>query len=168
LLIGLLASPALAGIVVSFNPPSQTVLLSAGSTTVDIVADIGDPLIGWGLDLGLTGTSVSQSGPPVIGPLFDPVYTPDGDGLAGLVPPPGTVSGPGVLLATILLSLDSLGTTYLDASITPGDLTEGFMCCSELGECYFADVTFVQGSVTVTPEPASLLLLALLGLLRRR
>jgi hypothetical protein len=168
LLIGLLVSPALAGIVVSFNPPAQSIDISAGTTTVDIVADIpeADAIIGWGLDLTLTGTSVSQLGPPLIGPLFTPAYAPDGDGLAGLVPPPDVVFGPAVVLATIMLSLDDLGTTYLDASYTPGDwpdLTEGFMT-----EDGFADVTFVQGSVTVTPEPASLLLLALLGLLRRR
>jgi hypothetical protein len=171
LLIGLLASPALATIVVSFDPPSQSVDIGMGITTVDIVADIPteDAIIGWGLDLGTTGTSVSfdpVTYPPVIGPLFTPAFAPDGDGLCGLVPPPDTVSGSGILLATVVLTLDDLGTTYLDASYTPGDwadLTEGFM--TEFG---FADVSFVQGSVTVTPEPASLLLLALVGLLRRR
>jgi hypothetical protein len=165
LVIGLLVSPALAGIVVSFAPPAQSVNIGAGTTTVDIVADIpeADAIIGWGLDLGLTGTSVSVIPPPAIGPLFNPAFAPDGDGLAGLVPPPFLVWGTGVQLATITLSLDSLGTTYLDASVTPGDLFEGFM--TENG---FAAVQFVQGSVTVTPEPASLALLALLGLLRRR
>jgi len=171
LLIGLLVSPALATIVVSFNPASQFVDIGAGFTTVDIVADIPetDAIIGWGLDLGLTGTSVGFDPvlyPPTIGPLFTPAFAPDGDGLVGLVPPPGTVFGTGIVLATVLLTLDDLGTTYLDASYTPGDwpdLTEGFM--TEFG---FADVQFVQGSVTVTPEPASLVLLALVGLLRRR
>lgn len=165
LLIGLLASPALAGIVVSFNPAVQTVDIAMGTTTVDIIADIpeADAIIGWGLDLGLTGTSVSVVPPPVIGPLFDPAFAPDGDELAGLVPPPGEVFGFNVLLATITLSLDNLGSTYLDASVTPGDLTEGFMTL--MG---FADVDFVPGYVHVTPEPASLLLLGLVGLLRRR
>ncbi len=171
LLIGLLASPALATIVVSFNPLNQSVDISAGTTTVDIVADIptADAIIGWGLDLGTTGTSVSfdpGTYPPTIGPLFYPVFAPDGDGLAGLVTPPDTVSGTGIVLATVVLTLNDLGLTLLDASYTPGDwpdLTEGFM--TENG---FAQVQFVQGSVNVTPEPASLLLLAFVGLLRRR
>lgn len=164
LLIGLLASPALAGIVVSFSPLTQNVDIGLGTTTVDIVADIpeADAIIGWGLDLTLTGTSVSQSGLPVIGPLFTPAYAPDGDGLAGLVPPPDLVFGNGVVLATITLSLDELGMTYLDASYND-PLFEGFM--TENG---FAQVSFVQGWVNVTPEPTSLLLLAVFGLLRRR
>jgi hypothetical protein len=166
LLIGLLASPALAGIIVSFNPPAQSVNISAGTAMVDIVANIpeADAIIGWGLDVGLTGPAVSLIPPPSIAsPPFDPAFAPDGDGLAGLVAPPGTVFGPNVVLATLTFSLDALGTTLLDASTTPGDLTEGFM--TELG---FAGVQFVQGSITVTPEPASLALLGLLALLRRR
>jgi hypothetical protein len=163
LLIGLLVSPALAGIVVSFYPPAQ-VWLPSGDATVNIVADIpeSDAIIGWGLDLGLTGNPAALTGPPVIGPLFTPAYAPDGDGLAGLVPPPDVVWGSGIVLASLALhTANPLGTTYLDASVTPGDLFEGFM--TENG---FAQVTFVQG--VITPEPASLLLLALVGLLRRR
>jgi len=171
LLIGLLVSPALATIVVSFNPPEQTVDVSAGITTVDIVANIPteDAIIGWGLDLGTTGTSATFDPvlyPPAIGPLFNVAFAPDGDGLAGLVEPPAVVSGDGVVLATVVLTLNGLGTTLLDASYTPGnwpDLTEGFMT-----EAGFAQVAFEQGAVHVTPEPASLALLALVGLLRRR
>src|SRR5512144_2524679 len=101
LLIGLLASPALATIVVSFNPASQA-WSPTGDATVDIVANIPetDAIIGWGLDLGLSGNPAAVVGDPVIGPLFTPTYAPDGDGLAGLVPPPGTVFGTGVVLAT--------------------------------------------------------------------
>ena len=130
---------------------------------VDIVASIpeADAIIGWGLDLGLSGNPASLVGPPVIGPLFNPAFAPDLDGLAGLVPPPGTVFGPQVVLATLALhTANPLGTTYLDASYND-PLFEGFM--TENG---FADVTFVQG--TITPEPASLALLGLLVLVRRR
>jgi hypothetical protein len=163
LLIGLLVSPALAGIVVSFNPPTQ-VWPPSGDATVDIVANIPelDAIIGWGLDLGLTGNPAALTGPPLIGPLFTPAYAPDGDGLAGLVPPPAIVFGPQVVLASLVLhTANPLGTTYLDASYTPGDLFEGLM--TENG---FAQVSFLQGSIT--PEPASLALLGLLVLLRRR
>jgi hypothetical protein len=163
LLIGLLASPALAGIVVSFNPLSQN-WDGGGNALVDIVANIpeADAIIGWGLDLGLSGNPAALTGPPVIGPLFDPAFAPDLDGLAGLVPPPGTVSGPQVLLASLSLhTANPNATTYLDASYTVGDLTEGLM--TENG---FADVQFVQG--VIKPEPGSLALLGLLVLLRRR
>jgi hypothetical protein len=167
LLIGLLASPALAGIVIAFNPPSA-VWPPSGNATMDIVAYIpeSDAIIGWGLDLGITGNPASLTGPPVIGPLFDPAYAPDGDGLAGLVPPPGTVFGPQVVLATLTLHTDNPSgpATYLDASYTPGDLTEGLM--TEFG---FADVLFVQGVIN-PPEPTSSALVALgiLLLARRR
>lgn len=174
LVIGLLVSPALAGIVVSFAPLTQDVAWAAnGQVPVNIVADIpeADAIIGWGLDLGLTGgspTSVTNVG-VAVDAAFTVPYIPDGDGLAGLVPPyppPGTVWGPNVVLATVTLQMQAspvYGKTYLDASYTPGDYTEGFM--TENG---FAQVSFVQGWVNVTPEPTSLLLLAALGLLRRR
>jgi hypothetical protein len=165
LLVGLLASPALAGIVVSFDPPTQP-WGAGGNASVNIVADIpeADAILGWGLDLGLSGNPASVVGSPTIGPLFDPAFAPDGDELAALVPPPGAVFGTGVLLATLSLHTptpDPYGITYLDASYTLGDLTEGFI--TENG---FADVSFVQGSIT--PEPASLALLGLLVLMRRR
>jgi hypothetical protein len=165
LLIGLLVSPALAGIVVSFDPPTQP-WGAGGNASVDIVASIpeADAIIGWGLDLGLSGNPAVLTGPPVIGGQFDAAYAPDGDGLAGLVPPPGTVWGTGIVLASLTLHTPTpspYDVTYLDASYTLADLTEGLM--TENG---FAAVQFVQG--TITPEPASLALLAVLGLLRRR
>jgi hypothetical protein len=163
LLIGLLASPALAGIIVSFNPALQD-WDGMGNASVDIVANIpeADAIIGWGLDLGLSGNPAALVGPPTIGPLFDPTFTPDGDGLGGLVQPPATVFGPAVVLASLALhTANPLDWTYLDASYTLSDLTEGLM--TENG---FAQVTFVQG--VIKPEPASLALLGLLALLRRR
>lgn len=162
LLIGLLASPALAGIVVSFMPPIQP--WDGGlNATVDIVANIpeAEAIIGWGLDLTISGNPASLTGPPVILLPFDPAFAPDGDGLAGLAPPPLLVFGPEVHLATLTLHAPALGVTYLDASYTPGDLFEGLM--TENG---FAQVTFQQG--VITPEPASLALLGVLLLLRRR
>ncbi len=161
LLVALLASPALADIVVSFDPPTQP--WAAGGNAVNIVANIpeADAILGWGLDLSLTGNPAALVGPPVIGPLFDPAFAPDGDDLAGLVPPPNFVWGPNVLLASLVVQAPVIGTTYLDASYTLTDLTEGFI--TELG---FAPVSFVQG--VITPEPTSLLLLGVLGLLRRR
>ncbi len=168
LLLGLAAAPATAGIVVSVSPAFQAVDLSAGTATIDIVASIpqADAVIGWGLDLGLLGTSVSIApGGVAIGPPFNSAFAPDGDELAGLAFP-NAVFGPAVLLATITLDLNALGITDLLLSDSyPADLTEGFAKMSG-----FAQVSYVPGQIEVTPEPATLLLLTLggLALIRRR
>lgn len=171
LLIGLMASPSLAAIIVSWDPPVQFVDIAQGTTTINMIADIpeDEAIIGWGLDLDVFGFSASYLPPPVIGPLFDPVFAPDGDELAALVPPfppPGTVWGNDVLLATLTFSLDDLGLTDLYGNYTQGDLTEGFW--TENGQVQ--EVGFICGKIYVTPEPTSLALLALggLALIRRR
>jgi hypothetical protein len=87
----------------------------------------------------------------------------DGDGLGGVSFPAG-LSGV-VTLATITLQGDAIGTTALDLAITAGDLTEGF-ALDPVG--FDADVTLGSGVLNVVPEPASLSLLALAGLLIRR
>ncbi len=171
------SSPAEATVVVSLSPANQSVDISDGTATVDIVAVIpqADAIVSWGLDINLLGSSVSVSGSAVNEPTWTAATGVDGDGLAGLVPsPPGTAiwSDPvEILLATVTLSLDSLGTTDLTLSDdNPADLSEGFaLDPPPVGA--FADVDYVAGSITVTPEPASLALLLLGGvtcLSRRR
>lgn len=158
-------------VVTRFDPPSQTVVL--GDTfTVNIVADIDMPVVGWGLDfVPLPPGVISLIGPPAIGADWLSAFAPDGDGLAGLASPlppiDGSVSGIGIVLATLSFSADAIGTTNVVASITPGDLTEGFA----LDPTGFATVTFQPGLVTVIPEPSSMLLLMLGGVMllyRRR
>lgn len=165
-LLGLLVGPALAGTIdVYVIPASQSVNISAGTATVNLVANIPvtDPLIGWGLDLTLIGTSVTYGGALVDG-FFDPAYAPDGDGLAGLAHvPPGYIDGNGIVLATITLNLVDLGVTNLMPGYTVSDLTEGLMTPAG-----FATGVFHAGQIEVTPEPAALALLGLGLLLRRR
>lgn len=166
----LAASPAQATVVVSLSPANQSVPIGDGTATVDIVAVIpqADAIVGWGLDLDLFGSSVSILGAAVNEPTWTAVSGVDADGLAGLVPvSPGTAiwSDPvAIVLATVTLSLDALGTTDLGLSDdNPIDLSEGFaLDPPPVGE--FADVTYELGSITVTPEPASLVLLALGGI----
>ncbi len=178
LLLGLLISPALAGTIEVFiNPAFQSVDLAAGTADVQILANIqeADAIFGWGIDLNRDNGNVSfTSGDVAVGPLFDPATAPDGDGLAGLVAPSGTVWGTNVLLATVTLTLNALGTTVLtpgDSNPFPfhGDLTEGFVGYPPEARD-FRLVHYTGGSITITPEPAALSLLALggLALLRRR
>ncbi len=162
-------APAEATVVVSLSPANQVVPITNGTATVDIVAIIpqSDAIVGWGLDLDLLGLSVSVAGSAVNEPTWTAVSGADADGLAGLVPtPPGTAiwSDPvSIVLATVTFSLDSLGTTDLNLSDdNPSDLSEGFaLDPPPVGA--FADVTYQPGSITVTPEPASLMMLLLGG-----
>ena len=150
-------------VTMRFDPASTTV--PVGSVfTVNIVADIPEPVVGWGLDLTIQNPAVvSQTAAPSIGPLWVAAYAPDGDGLAALAFP-SSVSGSGVLLGSVSFSADTIGQTALWISTTPGDLNEGFA----LASTGFADLTFESGLVTVTPEPGSLVLLATATLMLRR
>lgn len=149
----LLATPtANASVIVSVVPAQQTV--NIGDTfSVQIIADMSLPIVGWGLDFDVVDDSiVSIVTTPTIGPLWFGVGTPDGDGLAGLAFP-NPVSGNGILLATIQLLADEFGETDLLLSYTSGDLTEGF-ALQQPGQ--FDSVEFIGGHVTVVPAPGAL------------
>lgn len=142
--------------IVGFAPAAQSVEIGS-PVSVDIVADFSDPVVGWGLDLAWAPGVVALSGAPVVGPAWNPVLAPDGDGLAGLAPP-GGVSGTGVVLATLTFDGVGLGTSALALSATAGDLTEGIPL---LGGG-FDTTSFLLGSVEVVqvPEPGLAALLA--------
>jgi len=152
-----------ANVIVRFEPDSQNVLVRE-YVDVNVVADISDPVLGWGLDLSYDLSKLSLQGQPAIGPLWQPVNAPDGDGLAGLVFP-GSISGDGVLLATLRFWTKVEGLAALDMSVTPGDLNEGF----PLDPTGFAQVSFQTGCINIIPEPAmSALLLTGVGFMRQR
>jgi len=160
----LAAAVASANVTVRFEPASLTV--DPGTIfSMAIVADIPQPLVGWGLDLTIQNPAVvSVHAAPSIGPLWVSAYAPDGDGLAGLAFP-SSVSGIGVVLATLSLSADAVGETDLWISVTPGDLTEGFA----LDPTGFDTFTVQPGHVKV-PDPSTIALLGLaaLGVALRR
>lgn len=147
--------PSWASIIVRFDPPSTTVNLGDGFD-VQLRADIGDAVIGWGLDVGFDPGVLSVTAPPAIGPTWSAAYAPDGDGLVGLAFP-DNVTGNDILLATLHLKATTVGETDLVPSITTGDLAEGFA----LYPTGFAQLTFQPAHVKViVPEPATLILLA--------
>ena len=153
----LAAAAASANVTVRFEPASLTV--DPGTIfSMAIVADIPQPLVGWGLDLTIQNPAVvSVHAAPSIGPLWVSAYAPDGDGLAGLAFP-SSVSGTGVVLATLSLSADAVGETDLWINVTPGDLSEGFA----LDPTGFDTFTVQAGHVKV-PEPATGLFLLAAG-----
>jgi len=163
LLIGLASAMTLAESATALSSvrfetatPSPTL----GSTfEVQIVADLSDPIVGWGLDLGFDASLLSTVGAPVIGPAWAGVFAPDGDGLSGLTPSVG-ISGNDILLATLTFTADALGASALIASVTPGALTEGFA----LDPTGFDSLAFTNGLIEVVPEPSTALLVSL-GLL---
>jgi hypothetical protein len=168
-LLGLLVSPALAGIIdVSISPAIQNVPLSNGTTTVQLVANIpaDDPLIAYSIDLIIIGASATWNpAATVVGPGFDAAFHHDNDGVSGIVHvPPGSISGNGVVLATLGFNLVGLGATTVSPGITEGDPFEGLTTVG----LDFAPHTLHAGVINVIPEPATLALLGLGMLLRRR
>ncbi|GEM_PF-554429 len=170
---GMLVASASATIMVDFDPFDAYIPGVGDTIQINIIADIpeSEAIVGWGMDAVVDDPAIADiTGVTVNGALFDPVTTPDGDGLGGLVPLGGNVWGNGVILATLDVTGFAEGwTSIFSWDDNPSDLTEGFAIDPALGGG-FADVNYLTGFVTVLPEPASLTLLALAGLLavRRR
>lgn len=154
----LLAAPSLchAGITVYFDPDDVTV--GVGDTfDIDILADIQEPVTGWGIDLEIVDDTIANLiQPPDIGPLWFAAFAPDGDDLAALAFP-NAISGNGILLATLTFEALEIGETDLLLSHTGGDNTEGF-ALTTVGQ--FGDVTYMPGHIEVVPGPGGLALIA--------
>ncbi len=167
-LVGLLVSPALAGVVVSFNP-EHTFVNQNQTFWIDVVADIpaDEPIIGWGLDLSVVTPAIAApTGNLTFGPGWNAAPGTLDDPYAALAFDNG-ISGNHVLLMSIEFQSQNVdGATALNLGVTPGDLTEGFLIAPP-PTSHFAEVTFMPGYIVV-PEPVSFVLLAVTALLRRR
>ena len=145
-----LTSSAWGDVVVRHDTPDVTVAFG-DVFDLNIVADIDEPVLGWGLDLTIDDPSIlSTIGDPLIGSLWDGAFAPDGDGLAALGFP-DSIMGNDLLLATVTLSADTLGETDLFLGADDNGLTEGF----PLDNVGFAGTTFEPGHVRVVPLPAA-------------
>lgn len=137
--------------------PSTTSLDLGDTETLEIRADLSQPVLGFGLDLEFDPTRLAIVGTPVIGPPWLPLFAPDGDALAGLAIA-GPIAGSDVLLATFVIEALAEGEATIVAALTPGDPTEGFPL-DPLG--FDRQVGFEAAILQVVPEPGSLLLLSL-------
>ena len=158
-----LAAPAWALVTVSLSTPETTV--TVGSTLdVTVMANLSDPIVGFGFDLVFDDTLLSTDGPPVIGLDWVAVPAVDGDGLAGAAFPDGLTGD--VLLAVITLQANAVGMSEVAFETTPGDLTEGF-AFDPLFSSGFDTIAPVSSLfIQIVPEPASglLVVLGLIGL----
>src|SRR5437660_1433782 len=85
-------------VTVRFEPQNSTASVG-DSFTVNLVADIPNPVVGWGLDVGFDSSVLSLESVE-LGPAWFAASAADGDNLAGLAFP-SPVSGQGKLLATL-------------------------------------------------------------------
>jgi hypothetical protein len=132
------------------------------NVTVSAYADIPAPIVGWGLDMSWDN-GAAIVGSPVIGSAWTQAPSGDGDKLAALAFP-SAISGSNILLFSSVFSGNKLGTINFSLSATPGDLTEGFPL--QFGG--FANFTTAPVSVEVIPEPATMFLFGLGGMLLRK
>ncbi len=157
-----IATTANALVTVHFEPADAQV--AVGSTfSVQMLADITEPVVGWGLDVSFDPAVLARNAPPVLGPAWLAGNAPDGDGLLG-VAFPESVSGNAILLATLQFTAIAPGQTWLTAATTPGDWNEGFA----LDPDGFDAFTVQPASLTVLPEPATAGWLVVFALLAAR
>ena len=154
------AAPAPAAVIAYVTAPASVGI--GAQFDVELRATLGDPTIGWGLDLGFN-PSVVQKVSTTVGPDWLAVSASDGDGLAG-------ISLTGLSgdrrLAVVRFQAIALGSTSFVLSDTMADLSEGFA----LDPSGFASVQYQSATVQVVPEPGTALLVALgvAGLAARR
>lgn len=150
--------PALAAVVVSFTQPSSPVLVGE-HFTVSLVADIADPVLGFGLDVSFDPTVIRLASIVIADPPWTAFSDFDGDALAAITITP--LEGSDIVLATLSFDAIGSGISGLSAGVTPGDLLEGFPLAPPASPGDYAEVTFVDSRVTVVPTPGSWVLTGL-------
>lgn len=161
LLAGCALSLSEAAVLLSFSPGTTNV--SAGqSFSVDLLADLPDPIVGWGLDLSFNSAVLSLTG-FTLDSQWTSVLSPDGDNIGGLAFP-SAIGGNGVRLGTFSFMALANGTSPLETLFDSGDFTEGFLLASGSFDSVAAAVGSVQVGApgpTPVPEPSTWHCLAL-------
>ena len=149
----LLAAPAPAAVMAYVVAPSS---VGIGSQfDVELRATLGDPTLGWGVDLGYDATKVQLVSAPTIGSDWTAVAASDGDGLAGVALGAGLTGDH--RLAVLRFQAIASGSASFVLSETLSDLSEGFA----LDPTGYAQTSYQGATVNVVPEPATALLTAL-------
>jgi hypothetical protein len=157
ILIICLLPAAVWGLPVQVYLDSPTIFAGVGETfRVDLMADIPEPVLGWGLDIIYDPAILALQGMPVIRPPWWALPSKDGDGLAGYAFP-NAVTGNNTLLATLTFKVLSSKSTSILAGMTTGDKGEGFPIFGLAGG--FAEFEALPSRVNPVPEPATLLLM---------
>ena len=154
--VGLLSSTAstLRADVVSVSLNPTTPSFTLGQTfNVDLLADIPDPVLGFGLDMNFAATMLALNG-FTTGPLWFPATGVEVNDFVGLAFPT-PVSGAVVLLGTFSFTALATGSTALGLAYDSMNFAEGF----PLATGGFADNNLPDESAV--PEPSTLCLLAL-------
>jgi hypothetical protein len=167
LIVGISCADIPAGaapVIVSFSMPSLTFV--AGQTvTVNVLANIPDPVLGFGIDVRVDSAKLSPSG-FTTGLLWFPVSGSQQDDVAGIAFP-SSISGSGVLLGTASFIALTSGTSGLTAVYDSRNLAEGFLLASG---GFAANNLGDEAPVTPsTPEPTAVILIGTgLALFRTR
>jgi hypothetical protein len=155
LIVGLFLSVdnSFASVLVSATPSNPA--FSAGQTlSVDILATIPSPILGFGIDFNFDLAQLALNSITIGSSWFSAVGTEPND-IAGLAFP-APVAGANVLLATLSFTALTSGSTTFDLAYDSTNLAEGFL----LADGGF-DTTNLRDESAVTglvPEPSSLLL----------
>lgn len=157
-LLLLAAARAASAVAIVEVVPSASALVVGDEFEVEVRGSLSDPVLGFGFDLSWNVDLLEILGAPEIGSAWIQVAALDGDGLAGLAPLP--IVGNDVLLATLRFRALAPGEALFATGATFGDLAEGF-ALAPLG--FESHVEWGGASVVVAPEPASLIVLALVA-----
>lgn len=140
-----------APVVVTVNPSTPS-FTTGQMFSIDLNADIPDPVLGFGLDFNFNPAMLALNS-ILVGPSWLPATGTEANDIVGLAFP-SPISGTNITLATATFTALVTGTTTFDLAFDSSNLTEGF----PLASGGFAPNNLIDEAVVTTPvpEPAGL------------